>query len=444
MAKGDFTVLGAGPVGSLAGLFLAQRGYDVTLYEQRADIRQDRLAGGRSINLVLSSRGLTALAKVGLRDKVKPLLIPMSGRMLHDRDGVSLFQPYGSRGEEVIYSVSRNGLNRLVLEAAEEAGVTMLFSHQATAVDLDNQSLEFRCGSDHRKVAFRHILAADGAGSVARRAIVASGGRSSEEPLGHSYKELCIPAKDGQFQLEDNALHIWPRQNFMLIALPNTDRSFTVTLFMANEGTPSFATIDSQAKLDNFFEAEFRDAQRLIEPLADYFANPTGYLATVRCDRWHHSNKALLIGDAAHAIVPFQGQGMNCGFEDCTVLDQILDAEGDDVERAFARFANERKADCDAIADIALENYVEMRKTSSEKLFQMKKELGFELERRFPNRFVPRYSMIMFHDTPYSEAYRRGRMQDRILTELCRGLDDPRQADFQRAEQMINDELYPF
>jgi kynurenine 3-monooxygenase len=442
-------LLGAGLTGSLLATLLARRGHTVEVYERQSDLRTQSSQGGRSINLALAARGLRGLALAGLTDAVEPLLTPMSGRMLHQEDGELEFQPYGQRAGEENYSVSRADLNRVLLDAAESAGARLHFGEGCVAVDLDARRLTLRherTGAE-RQIAMAPVIAADGAGSVARRALAAAGHiTASEELLAHGYKELTIPpAQDGGFRIDPGALHIWPRGGFMLIALPNPGGDFTVTLFLPNEGPESFATLGDEASVRSFFERHFPDTPALIPDLTEQFAaNPVGILGTVRCEPWNLGGDLLLVGDASHAIVPFHGQGMNAGFEDCAEFCRLLDEGSDDRARLFTEFSRLRRPNAEAIADMALENYVEMRDTVRDPRFHLKKALAFELERRCPQRFAPRYSMVMFHaEIPYAEALARGEVQARLLEELTADADTLADVDLALAERLVSERLAP-
>jgi kynurenine 3-monooxygenase len=441
--SGEITLVGAGLAGSLLGVFLARRGFPVVIFERRPDLRRVDISAGRSINLALANRGIHALGQVGLMPKIEPLLIPMRGRMLHDEQGNLQLLPYGNKPQEVIYSISRGALNALLMDAAEQTGkVQIRFEQACTGVELNRRSLQV----NSEAIPYEVLIGTDGSASLVRDAIVAaSGGESHEEPLGHSYKELTIPPGEARrFGMERNALHIWPRGEFMLIALPNTDGSFTATLFLPNEGEESFGAITDSAAVHQLFERRFADALRLMPNLDEqFFSNPTGRLSTIRCWPWHFGDHALILGDAAHAIVPFHGQGMNAAFEDCSALDACLGSYGQNWRRIFESFARERKPSADAIADMALENYVEMRSSVRDPKFQLKKELSFRLEERHPDRFIPRYSMVMFHLIPYAEAQRRGALQEGILEDLVANASSINEIDLPRADRLIKDRLEP-
>ncbi len=445
--QNTITLIGAGLVGSLCAVFLARRGFNVEIFERRPDMRKQSISAGRSINLALANRGIYPLQQVGLMDQVSTMLTPMKGRMIHDKQGNQHLQPYGQRTEEVIYSVSRGDLNKLCMNAAESYGnVSIHFNCKCVDVDFKSNLLTIEneeTGKTTRH-SFERVIGTDGSASAVRDAIHNQvSERNTTEPLGHGYKELTIPpSQNGEFQIEPEALHIWPRGGYMVIALPNMDKSFTVTLFMPNEGDVSFQSIDDEQKVLTFFQQEFPDLVPLLPQLTkDYFENPTGHLATVRCSPWHYKDKALIIGDAAHAIVPFHGQGMNCGFEDVSEFDAQLEQFGDDWYKIFSETDRLRKDNGNAIADMAIENYIEMRDSVNDPVFLLKKQLAFELEKLFPDRFVPRYSMVMFHRLPYAEAKSRGEIQNQILSELVQDKTDLDQVDMQQAQTLIEERL---
>lgn len=442
------TVIGAGLAGAMIAIVLARRGHRVQLCDRLPDMRSEDIPAGRSINLALAARGIRTLEFAGVMEQVQPLLIPMAGRLLHAIDGALTFVPYGQREHEVIYSVSRPGLNKVLLNAAEAAGVELRFRQSALDADFRRQHIVMRdeAGGQNYQLPLRRIIAADGAGSALRHALVAeTQTHCSEELLDHGYKELTIPAAaHGKHRIRDNALHVWPRGGFMLIALPNTDGSFTATLFLANKGAESFETLRDRASVGAFFAKYFPDAAALMPDLtSEFLDNPVGIMGTIRCERWSIADQLLLMGDAAHAITPFHGQGMNCIFEDCRELDRLLQQQPD-WQVAWSAFEQRRRPNTNAIADMAIENYLEMRDTVRDPKFQLQKMLSLELERRFPRRFVPRYSMVMFHDEiPYIVAYERGRIQSEILTELTRDATSLDQIDYQAATRLIEARLPP-
>ncbi len=405
-------VIGAGPAGALAGVYLARQGLDVTIYERRADLRRTAVETGRSINLALATRGIVPLVDVGVIERVDEITIPMRGRIVHAADGTpAVLQPYGRRPHEVIHSVSRTDLNAILLDAAEETGrVEIRFSQQIRGVDLAARTVRLDGGTEP----FEWVIGADGAGSVVRQALGELGVCTHRtEWLDHDYKELTLPpADDGSHRLDPHGLHIWPRGELMVIALANPSGDFTVTLF-----APSALL----AELDRggaaaFFAREFADLAAMIPDLdAQFAAHPTGALGTLWADGWCHEDVAVLVGDAAHAIVPFHGQGMNAAMESVRLLDRHLRARPGDRAAAFRAYERERKPDADAIAAMALDNYVEMRAGVVDPRYLAKRALALALEERHPRRLSPRYNMVMFSTMPYSEARRRAAEQNDIL-----------------------------
>lgn len=437
------SVIGAGPAGALMSILLARHGHRVLAYERLPDLRRTKGLAGRTINLALADRGIHALKVAGAFAAIEPLMIPMRGRMLHDERGATTLIPYGRAPHEVIYSISRGALTAALLDCAEQTHhVEFRFRQTCISVDTARRSLAMQDIPTGKlyPLPLRQVIGADGAGSVLRRFLVESAdAQCSEDMLTHGYKELVIAADDnGEHRLDPNALHVWPRGEFMLIALPNTDGSFTATLFLPLEGSMSFASLATREALADFFNAQFPDAHALLPDLPhQFFARPTGLMGTVRCSRWALKDELVLIGDAAHAIVPFHGQGMNCAFEDCVELDALL--AQCDWSAACESFERTRRPNANAIADMALENYVEMRDTVRDPTFQLQKELALELERRFPDRFIPRYSMVMFHhEIPYAVAQERGRLQSEILRELTRDRERLSEIDFGHAEHLID------
>ena len=417
----EFTVMGAGLAGPLAAALLAGRGYRTRLYEMRADPRGSGAGEGRSINLALSNRGLEALGRVGIADRVREGTIPMRGRMMHDRGGGLTFQPYGTEAHHLLYSVSRHRLNCDLLDALDEReAAEVVFGHKCTAVDLEAGTARFHdaAAGDDVSVETGRIVAADGAFSRVRSEMArAPRFDYSQSYLGHGYKELSMPpGPDGDFALEPNALHIWPRRSFMMIALPNADRTFTCTLFWPFAGPVSFDRVRTTAELETVFAREFPDVPALIPDLAGQFdRNPVGSLVTVRCYPWSEGDRAVLVGDAAHAVVPFYGQGMNCAFEDCSVLDDCIHRHASDWRTVFSTYERSRKENADALADLALENFVEMRDHTGSRRFLLRKAWERLLARLLPGWYVPLYSMVSFTSIPYAEARRRARRQDRTV-----------------------------
>lgn len=438
------TLIGAGLTGPLLATYLTQHGYEVDIYERRSDMRKETISAGRSINLAMSVRGIQALKEVGIYEKIKPLTIPMKGRMIHGLNGSTHLQPYGQKEEEVIYSVSRATLNMELMSLAEETGkIRIYFNQKCTHVDLDKKRfniLNESTGeeSDH---SFQLIIGVDGSASAVRNSMVNRGDiQFRDKPLGHGYKELTIPPSEtGEFQLEPNALHIWPRGKFMLIALPNMDRSFTCTLFFPMEGETSFATVNSKEKIISLFEAYFPDSISLLNRLTEeYRTNPTGILGSVYCDPWHLGDSAVLLGDAAHAVVPFFGQGMNASFQDCTVLNGLMIEHGDDWKTILNEFSQLHVKNGHAIANMALENYIEMRDKVNDSQYRIRRKLELALENQFPDRFIPRYSMVSFHQIPYSKVYQRGNLQLKIIEALLDLDPNGKTIDRVLVEKMLN------
>jgi kynurenine 3-monooxygenase len=442
------TLIGAGLNGPLLAIGLVQRGFHVAIYERRADMRRVRVSAGRSINLALSTRGIHALTQVGLWDGMRKIIVPMKGRMMHSTVPELTFQPYGKNEFEVINSISRAELNIALMDSAEALGVNIAFQQRCTGIDLKNGALQWideRTGEKHTKQT-EVVIGCDGSASAIRSEMLKLNRFNfSQQYLDYGYKELTIPAdQHGGHTLEKNALHIWPRGNYMLIALPNVDGSFACILFLPFDGADSFARLNTHSDVVDFFRSQFPDAAPLMPDLADnFFANPTGSMVTIKCSPWHTEGRALLLGDAAHAIVPFFGQGINCGFEDCTSLLSLLDRYGANWNRVFAEFERERKANTNAIADLALENFVEMRDHVADTRFLFRKRVELALEGKYPTRFVPKYSMVTFHRVPYATALHRGRLQDRILAELCSGISRVDDLDWSKAERLITAELVP-
>ena len=430
MKSSEIIVVGSGLVGALLARVLADRGHHVQLFERRPDLRRVDISAGRSINLALSDRGWRALSTVGLDNAVRDLAIPMRGRRMHAKDGSLSYQPYG-QGDQAIYSVSRGGLNGILMDHADaHPNVEIHFSQRCVSVDLDEASVCVE-GEDgqQRTVTGDVILGADGAFSAVRKAMMTRPRFNyAQEFEAHGYKELTIPPAagegDSRFRLDANALHIWPRGGFMLIALPNLDGSFTVTLFMPYEGTQSFSALQTEEDVLTFFKAEFPDTLAHMPHLAqEFFENPTGDLVTVRCGPWNVAGRACLLGDAAHAIVPFYGQGMNSGFEDCRVLADLMDAEATDSADwtgLLTAFSAARKPNGDAIAELARLNFIEMRDRVADPQFLLQKKIEARIHQLYGERYLPLYSMVTFSHLPYAEALERGKKHQLMMDQLLR------------------------
>ncbi len=414
------TLVGGGLAGSLLAIYLAKHNFDVTIYEKRPDMRKEGYTSGRSINLALSHRGIRALRELGVLEQVLPMAIPMQGRMLHDTKGNLAYFPYGKDDSEYINSISRGGLNIALLNLAEKfSNIKIIFDEECKDIDFDTNIVTFQNTQTHQTQSVKSdvVIATDGAGSTIRNAMTSrlDGYTQNTVFLAHGYKELEIPAKNNTFQIEKNALHIWPRGTYMMIGLPNLDGSFTITLFFPNKGENSFESLDTKEKVQDFFN------------------NPTGGLATLYCTRWNVEGKVLLLGDAAHAIVPFYGQGMNASFEDCIILNDCLEkfdingnASGDagNWEEIFNEYTKIRKKDTDAIAALAIENFYEMRDKVAEPSFQQMRKLEHKLENAF-TEYHSKYSMVTFHpEIPYSEAQRKGNLQNEFLLNTCKNTTD--------------------
>ena len=447
-APRSLTIVGAGLAGSLLAILLSRQGWNITVYERRGDPRVSGYESGRSINLALAERGRNALRQAGahVEAAVMQRAVMMRGRMVHLRDDAApALQRYGRDDSEVIWSIHRRELNVTLLELAEQAGAVVHFHRRLHTVDFDAQHARFIDDRDDtpHDIRFDSLVGADGAGSALRAAM------NRRQPLGeriefldHSYKELEIPpGTGGAFSIDPNALHIWPRGRFMCIALPNHEGTFTVTLFLPNKGNPGFNTVTTGEQAEALFAREFPDALPLIPDLrTDWDAHPPGLLGTLYLERWHTDGKAVLIGDAAHAMVPFHGQGMNCAFEDCVALARHLEAASE-LRSAYSAFEIERSPNAWAIQQMALENYTEMRDQVADPAFLLQRELELALQQRWPTRFVPHYTMVTFLHTPYAVALERTRIQRRILRNATQGLDSLQQVDWSALEAEVHAKL---
>jgi kynurenine 3-monooxygenase len=421
--KKTITIVGAGLVGSLLSIFLSKRGYKTSIYERRPDMRREKVIAGRSINLALSDRGIKALEEVGIMEEIRAISVPMHGRYIHNAAGGTTYQPYGRAGQ-FINSVSRAELNKKLMDLAERQGVEIHFNRKCQEIDWKEKKVVFELnGGETQILNFDLLFGADGAYSAVRLHHQLQSDRFQYEQqfIDFGYKELTIPpAEDGTWKIEKNALHIWPRGNYMLIALPNMDGSFTCTLFFPFEGVPSFASLDTKEKLRTFFAGTFEDVMPLMPSLEDdFFDNSTSSLVTIKCFPWVLDDKMALIGDAAHAIVPFFGQGMNCGFEDCSVLDSLIEKYHDDWFVILREFQNLRKPDADAIAELALNNFIEMRNKVADPGFLLQKKIEARLHEKYPDKWIPAYSQVTFNpQIRYSEAHRNSIRQEAIMQQV--------------------------
>ncbi len=424
MGKKNTVIIGAGLVGSLLSIYLSKRGYNVKIFERRADMRKQDMVAGRSINLALSDRGIKALEEVGLMDEIRKICIPMHGRLMHNADGSTAYQPYGKEGQ-YINSVSRGELNCRLMDLAEENNVEINFNQKCENIDWNKSEISFENVVNHQPLTVNYQLAfgSDGAYSAARLTHQLQQDRFQYNQyfIDFGYKELTIPAgENGGFQLEKNALHIWPRGNYMMIALPNIDGSFTCTLFFPFDGEISFASLDTKEKVRSFFAKTFTDAEQLMPTLEDdFFNNPTSSLVTVKCFPWIREDKFALIGDAAHAMVPFFGQGMNCGFEDCRVLNSLIDKHDENWSAILTEYQNLRKPDGDAICDLALNNFVEMRDKVADPKFLLQKKIEAAFSKKYPDKWIPAYAQVTFSPhIRYSEALISGQKQEAIMQQI--------------------------
>lgn len=418
-------VVGAGLVGSLQAILLAKKGLNVSVFERRPDLRKSALIGGKSINLALSDRGWKALELAGIAEDIRAISIPMYQRCMHALDGTLTYQPYGKENQ-AIYSVSRGGLNQRLMNLADNyPNISYYFDRKCEDINLETTTLQFKnsASGEQEKHQFDHVFATDGAFSAVRMRMQKSMLFDySQKYLDHGYKELVIPAnEDGSHKLDKNCLHIWPRGEFMMIALANLDGSFTCTLFFPMYGETSFDTLKTEDQVKAFFDKTFPDAVAMMPTLLhDYFANPTSSLIMVRCEPWNHKDNVLLMGDAAHAIVPFYGQGMNCGFEDCTVFMEEMDKNNQSWEGLFGAFSKQRVPDGNAILDLALLNYIEMRDLTGNPDFLLQKKIEAKFANLHPDKWMPLYSQVTFSNTRYSDALKNGMHQEEIMKEVMK------------------------
>lgn len=448
MEKKNTVIIGAGLVGSLLSIYLSKRGYNVKIYERRSDMRKADLVAGRSINLALSDRGIKALEEVGLMEEIRKICIPMHGRYMHNADGSTAYQPYGKEGQ-FINSVSRAELNKMLMNLAEENGAEIIFNQKCENIDWNKNEITLQDAANFKlsTLNFQLLFGSDGAFAASRLSHQLQHDRFQYRQfyIDAGYKELTIPAGDnGEFLLEKNALHIWPRGNFMMIALPNIDGSFTCTLFFPFEGEKSFAALDTKEKVQAFFEQEFADALPIMPTLPeDFFANPTAGMVTVKCAPWIRGDHFALIGDAAHAIVPFYGQGMNCGFEDCSVLNSLIDKHEADWTAILHEYQQLRKPDADAIADLAINNFIEMRDKVADPKFLLQKKIEAAFSKKYPNKWIPLYSQVTFSpQIRYSDALVNGQKQEAIMQEIMALPDIENKWQDEEIEKLILEKLH--
>lgn len=437
------TIAGSGLVGALQAIYMKQQGFDVHLYERRSDMRKNLMSAGRSINLALSDRGFRGLSGVGIDDSIREISIPMYRRVMHDVHGTLTFQPYGKDGQ-AIYSVSRGALNCKLMDLAEQSGVNIHFSHQLVDVDLNTATAGFKHDEEIKTVESDFLVGADGAFSEVRNELIKKPWSNySQYYIDYAYKEFSIPAnEDGSHQIEKNALHIWPRKDFMLIALPNPDGSFTLTLFFSKSGELSFDSLDTIKKAEEFFTTYFADALALMPQFREeYTTNPAAAMVIVKCFPWTFQDKVMLIGDAAHAIVPFYGQGMNCCFEDCFVFDELLQSHDGSWSELMRKYENSRKPNADAIAELALRNFIEMRDKVSDPTFLLQKKIEARFTELHPGKWMPLYSMVTFSHTPYSEALKIGDRQEAIMQQVMKSIDIENQWDSKEVEMYMLEQL---
>ncbi len=444
-SPGRISIIGAGLVGTLSALFLARRGYQVDIFEKRTDLRQKKnliVGEGRSINLAISVRGIHALSLLGLDEEVLKFAIPMRGRMLHGSSGDLTYQSYGSGPRDAINSLSRSWLNGFLMDQADKTGkVKIHFEKELRSIDFEKKLTGFQDGESE---AYSMLIGTDGSASVIRNAMVERQMTTvSSEELTHSYKEFVMEPKSlGIHQMEPNALHIWPRGNFMMIALPNFDGSFTCTLFVPTLGELSFQSLSTPEAVEQLFFREFPDFAALVpDYLTQFFANPTGKMFTVKTENWSppgFEKDVVLIGDASHAIVPFFGQGMNCGFEDC----EMMDREWSEYSSfGFGGFHRVRKINTDAIADMAVENFVEMSAKVADPHFQFQKQVEKKLQELFPKEYISRYSLVSFSRVPYATAMKVGEIQKKILHDLCLDKTKLEEISIEVAKELIDRNL---
>jgi kynurenine 3-monooxygenase len=436
-------IAGAGLVGSLLAIALKQRGHEVIVFEKRSDLRAENASAGKSINLILTAKGIRTVVALGLWEKVQTILSPVVGRMMHSKAGELAFQPYGKNETECNYSVGRGDLNKMLMTEAEKAGVKIVFSTSLTHVDFKTKTITL---DNNELLSYDLLFGTDGSGSAAREALikeVGDGASYKVEALGTDYKELLMPAKsNGEYPLDSKSLHIWPRGNHMLMALPNLDGSFTMTLYMPVAWYKEF---EDQSKFKKYFEENYSDAIPLIPNyIEDYFSRPQGFLGIVRMKPWVYKDQLALLGDAAHAIVPFFGQGMNSGFLDIFTLITLMDQYPNDYIKVFSEYDLEQKKNGDAVADLSLDNFVEMCERVGDEKFLFRKKVEMKIEQTFPDKYRSRYGMVTYTLIPYYLAKEAGHIQDEILDELTQNKNDLNEIDLNLAAKLIDKKLTPW
>jgi kynurenine 3-monooxygenase len=438
----NITIVGGGLAGTLCALYLARRGYTVELFESRADIRNSPTDYGRSINLALSCRGITGLNSMGLMDEVSKIMVPMRARAIHEANGEVHYQPFGRHEEEHINAISRTDLNALLLNKAEKyPNIHLHFDMKLLDVDIYNKKLQFQTkDGDVSEIAYYRLIGADGAPSLIRDTMRKEGLVDAERDfLSHGYKELSI-SKTHTVGMAREHLHLWPRDSFMLLGNPNPDDSITGSLFLANKGKDSFAALDTEERLISFFQKAFPDAFTAMPNLVnEFFENPTGHMSTIKCAPWHYKDECLLIGDAAHGIIPFFGQGMNSAFEDCRILDELLDQYKDDWAQVMPAFFGQRKINTDAVAQMSMDNYHEIHSDVRNPQFILQKQVERELMVRYSDRYVSKHVLVMFTNTPYSSALAQGVLQTQLLEKICTSINSIKEVNWQKVELLMID-----
>lgn len=430
------TILGSGLVGCLLAVFLAKRDYQVVVVDSREDLRVKPPTKGRSINLALSCRGITSLKAAGIMNKVAGIIVPMRARAIYESNGNIIYQPFGRHKDEYINSIKRDELNSILLDELDTyKNVTVHFNHYIEDIDFDKKTLYAK----EKKFNYEQLLAADGASSIVRTKLSKIGHiNSSRKFLPHGYKELHLSQKEA-LNLRSEHLHLWPRGSSLLLGNPNKDGSITGSLFMPLKGINSFASLNSKKLVEDFFKVHFEAVFDKMPNLAEEFLeNPLGNLSTVKCDKWHYRDSCLMVGDAAHGVVPFFGQGMNCGFEDCLVLIKLLDEHKDDWPKTIVKFCDLRKENTDAIAQMSMDNYYEITRNINNKAFNLKKELALKIMQRYPDRLITKHVMVMFSNIPYAQALALDGLQNDLLNDCCHEIDDLSQVDWHHVKVLLD------